>query len=408
MLTYPTDLNAQEQETAKVRLRELAEKFTAESDLRTPQWQEVFTRTWRHPYIPIYYPTVGEQCLLCTDPQRRGEWLAAVYSDQTLFTKVVQVPMSPTLRPGTYPILTSSSTLPSLMLTMLEALDVADGHRVLEIGTGSGYNAALLCERLGSEHVTSVDIDPELVELATERLGANGYTPTLAAVDGAGGYLPGAPYDRIIATCGVPAIPLAWLEQAAPGAIIVVDVRGPIGGTVVRLTVDGTGVATGRFLPLGSSFMWLRHTLDIPPPGVIWEPEGEPGQSLTEVDPTLLHTDGLFGFVAQWHLPGISRGQLTEDCEPGIHLRAPDGSRASVRSTPTDGGFPVTQRGPRRLWDRIEEAYEFWQQAGRPHYDRFGITATTTDQYVWYDHPDSQHRWPLPTPTRPRATQPAS
>ncbi|MGH3683492.1 MAG: hypothetical protein ACRDQY_17485 [Pseudonocardiaceae bacterium] len=48
---------------------------------------------------------------------------------------------------------------------MLEALEVTDGCRVLEIGTGSGDNAALLCERLGSAYVTSVDIDPELVEI---------------------------------------------------------------------------------------------------------------------------------------------------------------------------------------------------------------------------------------------------
>ncbi|MGH3887523.1 MAG: protein-L-isoaspartate O-methyltransferase family protein [Pseudonocardiaceae bacterium] len=60
---------------------------------------------------------------------------------------------------------------------MLEALDVAGDSRVLEIGTGSGYKAALLCEWLGSKRVTSVDIDPELVELAQERLATNGYTP---------------------------------------------------------------------------------------------------------------------------------------------------------------------------------------------------------------------------------------
>ncbi|MGH3833984.1 MAG: hypothetical protein ACRDRS_26690 [Pseudonocardiaceae bacterium] len=69
--------------------------------------------------------------------------------------------------------------------------------------TASGYNAALLCERLSSEYVTSVDIDPDLVELARERLAAGGYTPTLATVDGADGYPPGAPYDRILATCSV-------------------------------------------------------------------------------------------------------------------------------------------------------------------------------------------------------------
>ncbi|MGH3770607.1 MAG: methyltransferase domain-containing protein [Pseudonocardiaceae bacterium] len=404
-MSYPTDLTPQEQETARRRLRDLAEEFTAAGELRTPQWREVFQRTWRHPYIPIYYPDPGARCLLSIDPHRRGEWLAAVYSDQTLFTKVVQVPMSPALRPGTAPMLTSSSTLPSLVLRMLEELDVTDRCRVLEIGTGSGYNAALLCERLGSQWVTSVDIDPELVELAAERLAANGYTPTLATVDGAGGYPPGAPYDRIIATCSVPAIPTAWLEQAAPGAVILADVRGKIGGTVARLTVDGDGTATGRFLPLGTSFMWLRHTLDFPPPDRIWEPDSEPVHSVTGVNPTLLHTSSLFGFVAQWHLPEVTWGQLTDDGTPGIRLCAPDGSRASVHSTPTGGGFPVTQAGPHRLWDRVEEAHEFWRQAGQPHYDRFGITATTTGQHVWYDHPDSGHRWRLP-PTSPRTIQP--
>ncbi|MGH4017941.1 MAG: hypothetical protein ACRDT0_01580, partial [Pseudonocardiaceae bacterium] len=54
----------------------------------------------------------------------------------------------------------------------------------------------------------------------------------VVGVDGAGGYPPGAPYDRIIATCAVPAIPLAWLAQAAPGAVILADVHGPIGGTL--------------------------------------------------------------------------------------------------------------------------------------------------------------------------------
>ncbi|MGQ0779299.1 MAG: methyltransferase domain-containing protein [Pseudonocardiales bacterium] len=405
MLSYPTDLNPEEQKLAETLLRELAEKFTADGTLHTPQWREVFLRTWRHPYVPTYYPELGAPCILSIDPQRRSEWLTSVYSNQTLITKVVQVPMSPTLRPGTYPMYTSSSTLPSLLLTMLEALEVSEGHRVLEIGTGTGYNTALLCERLGSAHVTSVDIDPELVELAHERLGANGYTPTLAAIDGAGGYPQGAPYDRIIATCAVLSIPSAWLEQAAPGAVILADVHGPIGGTLARLNVDGDGVATGRFLPSWAGFMWLRHTLDFPPSRLIWQPEGEPVESVTEVDPALLSSDGMFGFVAQWHLPDATWGQLTDEGMPGIHLWAPDGSRASISSTPADGGFLVSQVGPRRLWDQVEQAYEFWQQTGRPNYDRFGITATATEQYVWYDHPDSEHRWSLPTRPTPQPSE---
>jgi len=57
----------------------------------------------------------------------------------------------------------SSSTQPSLMSLMLHALDVHAGNRVLEIGTGTGYNAALLCHRLGDANVTSIDVNSELV-----------------------------------------------------------------------------------------------------------------------------------------------------------------------------------------------------------------------------------------------------
>jgi methyltransferase of ATP-grasp peptide maturase system len=397
-VSYPTDLTAEEQELAQARLRELAARFVADGVLRSPMWREVFQRTWRHPYVPSFYPALDAPCLLCIDPQRRAEWLGAVYRDQTLITKVVQVPLSRALRPGSYPVYTSSSTLPSLVLRMLEALDVHDGQRVLEIGTGTGYHAALLCERLGSECVTSIDIDPELVELAGERLAANGYTPTLAAVDGAGGYPPGAPYERIIATCAVRAIPPAWLDQAAPGAVILADVHGPLGGTLARLTVDAADTATGRFLPDWAGFMWLRHTPGLAPPEPRLWSDDEPVDSVSAVDPALL-SDGLFGFVAQWHLPDVTWGPTPDNGAAAIHLWAPDGSRAVARTTTVaGGGFPVSQAGPRRLWNRVEEAYRFWEDTGRPHYDQFGITATPTEQYVWYAHPGSPHRWPLLNP----------
>jgi protein-L-isoaspartate O-methyltransferase len=399
--TDATELSPHELEWARARLGEIAEKFVVEGTLRSPQWRAVFARTWRHPYVPSYYPELGVPPINAADERQRSQWLRAVYTDQTLITKVVQVRFRPPLAPGSYPMYTCSSTAPVLMLTMLEALEVAPGHRVLEIGTGTGYNTALLCERLGSEQVTSVDIAPELVALARGRLAANGYTPTLAAVDGAGGYPPGAPYDRIIATCGVLAIPPAWLEQAAPGAMIVVDVHGKIGGILARLTVNHNGVATGGFLPRWASFMSLRHTLEIEPPRPRPQLNDEPVHSLSAVDPKLLRYDGQFGFVAQWHLPDVTWGPVTADSEFGIQLYAPDGSHALARSSPTGPGWQITQRGPRRLWDRVEEAHEFWQQAGRPPYDRFGITAATT-QYVWYDHPDSKHRWSLPTPTLPQ------
>ncbi|HET9253825.1 MAG TPA: ATP-grasp peptide maturase system methyltransferase [Pseudonocardiaceae bacterium] len=394
-MNYPTDLSPAETERARTRLAELAEQFTAKQILRTPAWREVFQRTWRHPYVPAYYPDKDTPPVLCVDGSRREEWLDAVYSDTTLITKLMPVPLSRALRPAVEMTYTSSSTLPSLVLEMLDELDVADGHRVLEIGTGSGYNAALLCQRLGSQQVTSVDIDPELVDLARERLAANGYTPVLAVTDGHTGYPPGAPYDRIIATCAVSTIPAAWLQQAAPGAVILTDLHGPLGGTLVRLTVNDHGSATGRFLPHWAGFMTMRHNIEpIRPRWPLLELPAT--HSWTMIDPITLNTHGLFGFIVQWQLPNVTQGRMTnDDGAPAVFLLARDGSRAEIDTIPTERGYPVRQYGPQPLWDRVEHAARFWDEHGHPSYERFGLTATTTEQYIWYDQPDGPHRWPL-------------
>jgi protein-L-isoaspartate O-methyltransferase len=277
---------------------------------------------------------------------------------------VMTVQLSRSLRPATGTMYISSSTLPSLIMSILEDLDVADGHQVLEIGTGSGYSAALLCERLGSANVTSVDIDPELVDLAGERLAANGRSPNLATVDGVGGNPECAPYDRIVSTCAVPAVPASWLAQAAPGAVILTDVRGPLGGTLVRLTVDEWGTATGRFVPRWAGFMEMRHEVT---------PVAEPytwyaltaSESWTSVDPTAVNNHGLFGFVVQWRPPGVTQGRsIDADGQPTVFLIDRAGNRAEVLTTETPQGYRVRQYGDRRLWDRVEEAAAFWNDEG--------------------------------------------
>jgi protein-L-isoaspartate(D-aspartate) O-methyltransferase len=124
----------------------------------------------------------------------------------------------------------SSSSQPAIMAIMLDQLGLAPGQRVLEIGAGTGYNAALISHIVGDEgQVTSIDIDPELVGLAREHLASAGSgAVTVVCSDGAMGYPERAPYDRVIATVGVADLAPAWLEQAAPQARIVVplDVRG--------------------------------------------------------------------------------------------------------------------------------------------------------------------------------------
>ncbi len=149
------------------------------------------------------------------------------------------------------------------MAVMLEALDVTDGVRVLEVGTGTGYNAALLCHRLGDQHVVTVEVDPVLAEQAQQRLAEVGYRPIVHVGDGADGYPPGAPYDRVIVTCALTSLPWKLIEQTRQGGVLVVPVwRGHLpAGLMLRLTATGGSLARGQVLDAygGSCRPGTRH-----------------------------------------------------------------------------------------------------------------------------------------------------
>jgi len=113
----------------------------------------------------------------------------------------------------------ASSSQPAIMAIMLEMLDTHPGQRVLEVGAGSGYNAAILRELVGeSGAVASVEIDAEVATWARERLGAAGY-PDVAVrhADGAEGWPGGAPWDRVIVTVGAGDIASAWVSSSRGG-----------------------------------------------------------------------------------------------------------------------------------------------------------------------------------------------
>ena len=133
---------------------------------------------------------------------------------------------------------TSSSSQPTIMALMLDQLAVRPGDRVLEIGAGTGYNAALLAYLAGpAGSVVSIDIQPDVVAAAREHLAAAGY-PGVEVVcsDGADGHPARAPFDRIIATVGVWELAPAWLEQLAPGGRIVVPLD--VGGAQVSAAFE--------------------------------------------------------------------------------------------------------------------------------------------------------------------------
>ena len=120
----------------------------------------------------------------------------------------------------------SSSSQPTIMAIMLDQLAPKRGQRVLEIGAGTGFNAALLATIVGERGaVTSVDLDADVVAHARENLDAAGLPDVVVVTgDGALGHPDGAPYHRIIASVGVWDLAPAWLDQLAPKGRIVVPI----------------------------------------------------------------------------------------------------------------------------------------------------------------------------------------
>ncbi|MGH2479694.1 MAG: protein-L-isoaspartate O-methyltransferase family protein, partial [Ktedonobacteraceae bacterium] len=205
--------------------------------------REAFLTTPRHAFLEP-----GGGC-------EREQWLREVYQDTAILTK-----QDERGRP------LSSSSQPSVMAWMLEALAVQPGMRVLEIGTGTGYNAALLT-RLASDpaQVVTIEIDPALATLARLRIeDVVGPGVTVVTGDGRLGTPEHGPYDRIIATASAFPVPSPWIAQLAPAGRLVLDLRGNIGGGLIVITKQADGSATGHFLVVKEtvSFMGVRATAE--------------------------------------------------------------------------------------------------------------------------------------------------
>ncbi len=180
------------------------------------------------------------------------EDLAEVYSNSALVT----------MHDGNFP--TSSTSQPSLVAEMLQLLDVKPGMRVLEIGTGTGYNAALLAELCGDPGlVFTIEWQASVADSARRFLLEEGYgTVHVACGDGYHGMPEGAPYDRIIATVGCSDISPHWLEQLTPDGAILVPLQHGFSDPIVRLGHGPQpGTAAGRVVTL-SGFMKIHGILE--------------------------------------------------------------------------------------------------------------------------------------------------
>ncbi len=182
----------------------------------SPLVQDAFATVPRHVFVPEIGP-------------------AAAYRDEALVIKC---------GPDGLPV--SSSSQPAMMAIMLDQLGLRRGQRVLEIGTGSGYNAAVMSAVVGPDgEVVTVDIDPELVARAKASLLAAGAgAVTVRCADGGYGDPDGAPFDRVIVTAGAWDIAPAWLDQLAPGGRLVL----PLSIRGIQLSVGLEQTSAGSWL----------------------------------------------------------------------------------------------------------------------------------------------------------------
>ncbi|MFD8935081.1 methyltransferase domain-containing protein [Streptomyces sp. NPDC059578] len=359
--------------------RALTDQLVCQGAIRISEWDQAFAAVPRHLFVPRWYEQSTDDRGIAvwnerdhTDPH--GPWLEAVYSDTTLVTALdpaTAVRVGPRAWTG---VATSSSTQPSLMAGMLEELRVDDGHHILEIGTGTGYNTALLCARLGDQLVRSIDIDPALVDAARKHLALAGFTPALAVGDGRDAY-PGSRllFDRIIATCSVPRLPEAWITQTRPGGLILTDLDLGIAGGLVRFHPHHDGTVQGHFTTTTGAFMPAR---DHPR---IYDQTNDRPQRLpaSHHRPTTVTADAIretypFRLLLAFALP---RAELVYHCDDNgfwsIQLQTADGAWARVPLG--EAASQVAEGGDGRLWRTVENTWAWWNQHGRPEPDAFTV-----------------------------------
>ncbi|MDY0815727.1 ATP-grasp peptide maturase system methyltransferase [Kitasatospora purpeofusca] len=376
--------------TSDILRAALVEQLIENGTLTDSAWADAAGAVPRELFVGSYFVPVDGTTPTGYRAVRHGDpgWLEGICTDRTLVTQLDgrtdpedagdrQVTGAPS----------SSSTLPSLVLDMWQQLGADVGHHILEVGTGTGYSTALDAHRLGDGNITSIEYDPRVAERAATALRAAGYTPRLITGDG-GGDPDGGAFDRLIATCSVRYLPMAWLHQVRPGGRILVTLSGwGYANALALLDVTGPGEATGRFLPGHTSFM-IARSHDRPPRPTLALLPGEERPS--RIDPSKLDT-WTGSWVAQLAAPSAER------MGSGAHQILSDVATGSQARTVPDpaGGWTVVQRGPLRLWDQVETAIETWQHAGEPHQAAFGLTVSAAGQRVWLGAEDGPG-WDLP------------
>ncbi|MFK8906847.1 methyltransferase domain-containing protein [Streptomyces sp. YS-3] len=366
--------------TAKLDARARAADLLDGSGAFAEPWmRSAFLAVARHRFVAdtvwIEEPAGYHPFTRSADPAR---WLSLVYDPREALVTQVDDGLDPSCAPGRMP--TSSISALNAVFTMLAESDLHPGHQVLEIGSGTGYNAALLAERAGPGRVTTVEIDPAVCEQARAALAATGYEQvSVICADGELGYSPHSPYDRVLSTAAVLAIPYPWIEQTRPGGLIVTPWRTAFcNHGLARLTVHDDGTASGHFAG-AMTFMALRGQRPRTAISELYSAERwehARSSSLAPADLVARLDDPHAAFAIGLRLPGVSHW-----AQEG-HWWCSNDSWAHA-----DDEGTVRQWGPRDLATETSTALEAWRADGCPTLFDYGLTVTKHGSTMWLGEP---------------------
>lgn len=232
----------------------LVDRLIAEGALWSPTVIAAFRATPRHRFLDhvFQYQSPDDRWRKVATADPGPEEVALLYSDRALITRLGSH------GPGDAETPISSSSQPSLMAQMIEELHLARGQKVLEVGAGTGYNAALMAHIVGPDRVYTVDVDRVVLTEAWEHLEAfSDCRVHVRHADGRAGLPEAAPFDRIVVTAATPDLEPAWLDQLAEGGVLQAPLTiAPGLAYIVRGTVQA-GTFDGR-LTRAAYFMALR------------------------------------------------------------------------------------------------------------------------------------------------------
>jgi protein-L-isoaspartate(D-aspartate) O-methyltransferase len=367
----PGDVGYADEAEIRATVERYADGLKASGAIGSAAVERAFRTVERHRLLEtFYYRDATSRRTVEHDPAHpHRNHLALIYADTALATRHI----------GGMPA--SSTSQASLVARMLELLDLSEGMKILEVGAGTGYNAALLAEIVGDQRlVVTVDVLEDVVEQTRRLLAGAGYAQIQVLLrDGFEGVPEQAPFDRIVATVGCSDLSPHWAEQLAGDGAMLVPLKQASGHPLVLIRKDD-GMLRGRMVertgfipvrgPLHIEDLWALGMRVTDPAEAVHEPDPRPRFSARRPDEPMEITDDETDFL--FFL--------------GLHdRRACHGPRGPGLSDGSDGWAALAPDGiwwwkEESLARELDRCYREWDARGRPALGDYQISFVPADQ----------------------------